>query len=105
MDNKHCQTRPQTAVMPFIYFNEYTPVIPKFYYDVYSLEEREKHIAKIIQKLMCYSDYLAQSLDDEIDNRAQEETRLQECSYHWHKRRLDSIFHAFFRQQLQRFVW
>ena len=79
MDNKHCQTRPQTAVMPFIYFNEYTPVIPKFYYDVYSLEEREKHIAKIIQKLMCYSDYLAQSLDDEIDNRAQEDTRLQEA--------------------------
>ena len=50
-------------IVPFGAFTQYTPVIPKFYYDVYDLEERDKHVCKLLQKLECYSNYLAENIE------------------------------------------
>lgn len=57
----------RAGLTPFINFTDYSPVIPKFYYDVYSLEEREKHMSKTIAKLEGYSNYLAGKIGDLAD--------------------------------------
>ena len=51
------------GIVPFGAFTQYTPVIPDFYRDVYSLEERDKHICKTLSKLECYVNYLADNIN------------------------------------------
>lgn len=48
-------------VSPFIPFNSFvaaTPVLPTFYWDVYSAEERWKTICKLLKKLIDYIEYM-----------------------------------------------
>lgn len=60
-------------VSPFIPFNSFiatTPVLPTFYWDVYSAEERWKEICKLLGKLTAYIEYMgdAVNVDREMYN-------------------------------------
>ena len=48
-----------TAVPPFDAFTDYTPVIPKLYWDVYSAEQRIKELCMTLDKLINYSELIA----------------------------------------------
>lgn len=65
---------PTTQIPPYIGFTQYTPALPNFYWDVYSAEQRIKHICHELHKLVCYSNYLADNIniDHEIITELQE---------------------------------
>lgn len=50
-------------LLPFGSFTVGTPVIPKFYWDVYSQEQRIKYICENLFKLIKYSDTLAEAIN------------------------------------------
>ena len=49
-------------LIPYGGFTTYTPTLPEFYWDVYSSEQRIKHICYELCKLAQYDDYLAEQL-------------------------------------------
>lgn len=51
------------CIPPYSAFTQYTPTLPQFYWDVYSAEQRIKHICFEIDKLSAYGTYLAESID------------------------------------------
>lgn len=66
-------------LLPFGQFTVGTPTIPKFYWDVYSQEQRIKHICEQLYKLIQYSDTLAEGINQleeeisEIDENVKKE--------------------------------
>lgn len=46
-------------IVPYGSYTAYTPALPQFYWDVYSAEQRVKHICYEIDKLANYANYLA----------------------------------------------
>lgn len=49
-------------LIPYGAFTTFTPTLPEFYWDVYSAEQRIKHICYELCKLAKYDDYLAEQL-------------------------------------------
>ena len=49
-------------IIPYAKFTQFTPALPEFYWDVYSAEQRIKHICHELCKLAKYDDYLAEEL-------------------------------------------
>ena len=49
-------------IVPYGSYTAYTPALPQFYWDVYSAEQRVKHICYEIDKIIAYSSYLAELL-------------------------------------------
>lgn len=80
-----------THIMPFhLWATQYTPVIPKFYWDVYSQEERLRLICLELDRLRAYINYMfceLEKLFEELDEaiKAAEElaeqlaAKLEEC--------------------------
>lgn len=58
---------PLTTIAPYYGFTDYTPALPEFYWNVYSAEQRIKHICYEIQKLVAYSDNIADHINDLVD--------------------------------------
>lgn len=50
-------------VVPYGSYTEFTPTLPQFYWDVYSAEQRIKHICFEIDKLVNYADNLGAHLN------------------------------------------
>lgn len=51
------------GVVPYGSFTAYTPALPQFYWDVYSAEQRIKHICFEIDKLIKYADSLGTNMN------------------------------------------
>lgn len=49
-------------IVPYGSYTAYTPALPQFYWDVYSAEQRVKHICYEIDKITAYASYLAELL-------------------------------------------
>ena len=58
----------QFSAVPYASFTSFTPVLPAFYYDVYSSEQRIKAICKEIDKLIEYADMLGVNLNTTHDD-------------------------------------
>ena len=56
------------SAVPYASFTSFTPVLPAFYYDVYSSEQRVKAICKEIDKLINYADMLDVNLNATHDD-------------------------------------
>lgn len=54
---------PPTNVVPFPFWNAYTPTLPDIYWDVDSHEERIKKICLMLHKLVEYADYLGENIN------------------------------------------
>lgn len=65
---------PTSPIAPFFGFTDFTPALPEFYWDVYTAEERIKEICFKLQKLVCYSNMLADNIniDHELIDELQE---------------------------------
>lgn len=50
-------------IAPYGSFTEYTPALPQFYWDVYSAEQRIKHMCYEIEKCIDYADMLGVNLN------------------------------------------
>lgn len=50
-------------IFPFAGFTEFTPTIPKMYWDVHSQEQRIHRICDMLDKLVCYADYLGDNVE------------------------------------------
>lgn len=51
------------SIVPYGSFTAYTPALPQFYWDVYSAEQRIKHICYEIDKIIAYADSLGVNLN------------------------------------------
>ena len=56
------------SAVPYASFTNFTPVLPAFYYDVYSSEQRIKAICKEIDKVIAYADMLGVNLNATHDD-------------------------------------
>lgn len=57
-----CTPKAKGGIFPFWGFTEFTPTIPKAYWAVKSQEQRILAISDLLDKLICYSDYLGDNL-------------------------------------------
>lgn len=55
---------PMYAVPPFIGFTEFTPILPKLYWDTYSQEQRIHRICELLEKIACYCDLLGTNINE-----------------------------------------
>lgn len=55
-------------IVPYGSYTAYTPALPQFYWDVYSAEQRIKHICYEIDKLIAYADMLGVNLNATHDD-------------------------------------
>lgn len=58
-----CKPSPARYISPFWGFTAFTPTIPKLYWDVKSQEQRILRICDLLDKLICYSDYLGDNVE------------------------------------------
>lgn len=56
---------PPAFIIPFSGFTNFTNSLPSFYWDVYSSEQRIKHICHELCKFSEYADYLAKNINDD----------------------------------------
>lgn len=57
-----CTPKPKGGIYPFWGFTAFTPTIPKSYWQVKSQEQRILAISELLDKLICFSDYLGDQL-------------------------------------------
>lgn len=56
------------SVVPYGSFTAYTPALPQFYWDVYSGEQRIKHMCYEIEKVIAYANMLGVNLNATHDD-------------------------------------
>jgi len=69
---------------PYSAFTQYTPTLPQFYWDVYSAEQRIKHICFEIDKIINYADSLGVQLNithDDVEELQQEFEQFKESGF------------------------
>ncbi len=54
---------PPRRISPFWGFTEFTPTIPKMYWNVKSQEQRILRLSDLLDRLICYADYLGDNVD------------------------------------------
>lgn len=58
-----CTPKHVDYIPSFWGFTEFTPTIPKLYWNVHSQEQRILRICDLLDKLICYSEYLGDNVD------------------------------------------
>lgn len=51
-------------IEPFWHFTAFTPTIPKLYWNVRSQEQRILNLFELLNKIICYADYLGKDLNE-----------------------------------------
>lgn len=87
---------PPIYIVPFSAFNFTTGSLPSFYWDVYSSEQRLKHMCYELCKLSEYSDYLADSINQ--DHKLIEQLQSDFTDFKEHG------FDDYYREQIQAFI-
>ena len=55
------------VIPPFAGFTEFTPTIPKLYWDVHSQEQRIHRICDMLDKIICYANFLGDKTEINIE--------------------------------------
>lgn len=87
---------PQTNVVPFPFWNAYTPTLPDIYWDVDSHEERIKKICLMLHKLVEYADYLGENIN--LDHETIEELQEQFQKF------IDGEFTEYYEQKIYEWI-
>lgn len=53
-----------SSLIPYASFTKFTPAVPEFYWNVYSAEQRIKHICFELCKIFAYSNYLGEKISE-----------------------------------------
>lgn len=84
------------VIPPFIGFTEFTPTIPKMYWDVHSQEQRIHRICDMLDKLICYADFLGDELEINIEDVKALQAEFQEFK--------ESGFEDYYLAQIEQWV-
>ena len=87
---------PYNAILPYSGFTQFTPTLPNFYWDVYSDEQRFKHLCKELHKLVCYADMLGQNIN--IDHKIIDELEKEFDKFK------ESGFDDYYKTQLEQWI-
>ena len=100
--------------IPFWNFTDYTPTIPKLYWDVRSQEQRILNLFELVNKVICYADYIGTDIDDLIDMvnelSARLDTVLDEVEEElqetkdWVNDRINGLIDEIYQECLRRFT-
>lgn len=80
-DSRVCGSPCDLRIVPYCGFTAFTPTLPQFYWDVYSAEQRIKHICYEIDKLVNYANMLGRNINvthDEVDRLKRELQNLED---------------------------
>lgn len=83
-------------VVPYPFWNAFTPTLPDLYWDVDSHEERIKKICLELHKLVEYANYLGENIN--LDHKTIEE--LQENFQKF----IDGEFDDYYKEQIQQWI-
>lgn len=83
-------------IAPYGSFTEYTPALPQFYWDVYSAEQRIKHMCYEIEKCIDYADMLGLNLNITHDDVAKLQADF--------KKFMESGFEDYYEQKLEEWI-
>lgn len=53
-------------IPPFAGFTNFTPTLPKFYWDIYDKEQIIKHLCKLVHKVCCYAEQMGISVNEYV---------------------------------------
>lgn len=87
---------PPTNVVPFPFWDEYTPTLPDIYWDVDSHEERIKKLCLMLHKLVEYADYLGENIN--LDHNTIEELQEQFQQF------IDGEFTEYYEQKIYEWI-
>lgn len=80
----------------FAGFNEFTPTIPKLYWDVESQEQRILELCRQLHKLICYIDFVGDKVNINHNEIQQLKTQFQKF--------IESGFDDYYREMLEKWV-
>lgn len=105
-----CEPEARRAIPPFWGFTDFTPTIPKLYWNVKSQEQRILRICEMLDKLICYSDYLGDNVNinrEEIEALKAEFEEFKEHGFEdyyleqieqWVNDNLETLYHLLVKQ-------
>lgn len=95
----------RSHLIPYVSFTSFTPALPEFYWDVYSAEQRIKHMCYELCKMHAYSDYLAEQID-ELGNDVQNELeKIRADIADWEKALRDEMLNLIASLQEGQLQW
>ena len=83
-------------IIPYASYTQFTPALPEFYWNVYSAEQRWKHMCMELHKLVCYADMLGVNINLDhktIDKLLNDFEKFQE-----------SGFDDYYKEQVSRWI-
>lgn len=83
-------------IIPYANYTQFTPALPEFYWNVYSAEQRMKHLCMELKKVISYIEYVAK--EENVSKEDIEE--LQELF----KQFQESGFDDYYREQIEQWV-
>ena len=87
---------PPTNIVPYSFWNSFTPTLPNLYWNVESQEERIKKICLELHKIVEYSDYLGQNINLDHETIAELERNFQDF--------IDGRYDDYYRQQIDAWI-
>ena len=81
-------------IVPYGSYTAYTPALPQFYWDVYSAEQRIKHICYEIDKIIAYANMLGVNINATHEDVA----KLQELFQKFQDQGLAELYEKLLRQ-------
>lgn len=81
-------------IVPYGSYTAYTPALPQFYWDVYSAEQRIKHICYEIDKIIAYANMLGVN----INATHEDVTKLQELFQKFQDQGLAELYEKLLQQ-------
>ena len=88
--------KPYRYVPPFFGFTAFTPTIPKLYWDVHSQEQRIHHICEMLDKIICYADFLGDKVEINIGEIEALKSEFEEFKAHG--------FDDYYLEQIEKWV-
>ncbi len=107
---KKCNPSPARYISPFWGFTAFTPTIPKLYWNVKSQEQRILRICDLLDKLICYSDYLGDNIELNRSDIEELKSEFEEFKEHgfedyyldqiekWVNDNLETLYHLLVKQ-------
>ena len=102
--------KPYRYVPPFFGFTAFTPTIPKLYWDVHSQEQRIHRICEMLDKIICYANFLGEKTDINIAEIEALKAEFKEFKEHgfedyyleqiekWVNENLETLYHLLVKQ-------
>lgn len=83
-------------LIPYANYTHFTPALPEFYWNVYSAEQRMKHLCMELKKVISYIEYVAKEADVSHEQLAELEEQFQKFQ--------ESGFEDYYEEQIEQWI-